>query len=434
MKQQGFDVGIMKPVQCGGDDTKFLLKGLSIKDPISEVNPFFAKDPLSPHSAFKRQSIVFDKKKVIKNLEKLRDHHDMLLVEGAGGLMVPITEQYFMSDLIRDLDLPVIIVARLGIGTINHTLMTIRQAQEDGLTIKGVVFCESQKGSSGIPEKTNPQIIGRLGNVPVLGIIPYLDKIDQQEVLRRCKPRMRLYHLEQDKISDKTELLTKWDKEYIWHPFTQMEEWLGEEPLVIDSACGSYLKDTKGNRYIDGVSSLWVNLHGHGHKIIDQQIKKQINKLSHSTMLGLSNTPAVKLAKKLVDITPKGLEKVFYSDNGSTAVEIAIKMAYQYWQNKGKTQKTQIVHLANSYHGDTLGSVSVGGIDLFHEVYKKLIFKTIKVDFPDCYRAPKGKQYPKYVFECVDKMEAMFEKSNGTIAALVVEPLVQGCRRNDSVA
>jgi adenosylmethionine---8-amino-7-oxononanoate aminotransferase len=206
--------------------------------------------------------------------------------------------------------------------------------------------------------------------------------------------------------------LKQWDKEYLWHPFTQMKDWVRDKPLIIDSANGIYLKDIDGNIYMDGVSSLWVNVHGHRHAHIDAALKKQIENLSHSTLLGLSNTPAIKLAQRLVKIAPRGLRKVFYSDNGSTAVEIAIKMAYQYWQNTGYLKKTHLVHLSNSYHGDTLGSVSVGGIDLFHKVYRKLIFKTITL---------KG-----HGWEAVEALEKLLERRGNSIAALVVEPLIQG--------
>jgi adenosylmethionine-8-amino-7-oxononanoate aminotransferase len=206
--------------------------------------------------------------------------------------------------------------------------------------------------------------------------------------------------------------LKQWDKEYIWHPFTQMKDWVRDEPLIIDSADGIYLKDIDGNIYMDGVSSLWVNVHGHRHEHIDAMVARQIDKLSHSTLLGLSNTPAIELAKRLVGIAPKGLRKVFYSDNGSTAVEIAIKMAYQYWQNTGAKKKTNLVHLSNSYHGDTLGSVSVGGIDLFHKVYRKLIFKTIALQ--------------GHGWEALEDLETLLKAQGHSIAALVVEPLVQG--------
>jgi adenosylmethionine-8-amino-7-oxononanoate aminotransferase len=159
------------------------------------------------------------------------------------------------------------------------------------------------------------------------------------------------------------------DKRYIWHPFTQMKEYLDEKPMIIECGEGSYLKDIEGNRYLDGVSSLWVNIHGHRRREIDQAIIEQIHKISHSTLLGLSNIPAIELAKKLVEVTPPGLDKVFYSDTGAAAVEIALKIAFQYWQQKSPefSCKTRFISLKNAYHGDTLGAASVGGIDLHHQ-------------------------------------------------------------------
>lgn len=212
--------------------------------------------------------------------------------------------------------------------------------------------------------------------------------------------------------TSKTALYKMWDKHCLWHPFTQMKDWLKDEPLIIERAKGVYLYDTQGKRYIDGVSSLWVNVHGHGHPHIDAALKRQISRLSHSTLLGLANAPAVELAAELIKIAPKGLAKVFYSDNGSTAVEIALKMAYQYWQNTGHASKRTLVHLSNSYHGDTLGSVSVGGIDLFHHVYRGLIFKTVGLKSQGV--------------DAVKEFEQLLKLKSKTIAALVVEPLVQG--------
>jgi adenosylmethionine---8-amino-7-oxononanoate aminotransferase len=204
--------------------------------------------------------------------------------------------------------------------------------------------------------------------------------------------------------------LKQLDRSFVWHPFTQMKEW--DDPLIIDRAKGVYLYDADGKKYIDGVSSLWVNVHGHSHPTIDRAVKQQIDKLSHSTLLGLANSPSVELAAELIKIAPKGLSKVFYSDNGSTAVEVALKMSYQYWQNTGRTKKRTLVHLSNSYHGDTLGSVSVGGIDIFHKVYRGLIFKT---------HALKGQG-----FDAVKEFEKYLKKNSNKTAALVVEPIVQG--------
>jgi adenosylmethionine-8-amino-7-oxononanoate aminotransferase len=222
--------------------------------------------------------------------------------------------------------------------------------------------------------------------------------------------------------------LAKKDKKYIWHPFTQMKDYEKSFPLVIEKGRGSYLYDTEGNRYIDGVSSLWVTVHGHRKKKIDDAIISQVKKISHSTLLGLSNVPAAELAEKLVKITPKGLSKVFYSDNGSTSVEIALKIAYQYWQQKSAKTKTKkkFVSLVNAYHGDTLGSVSVGGIDLFHQVYSPLLFKTFKADSPYCYRCPVKKDWPGCKLACLDSLEKILKKHSFEIAAMIIEPMVQG--------
>ncbi len=416
----------MKPVQCGGEDAQFLKRSLQLKTPLKKINPCFAEEPLSPHLAFARQKTTVDIPKILEAYRELQQEYDLLLIEGAGGLLVPLREDYSVADLIREMELEVIIVARLGLGTINHTLLTINQARAMGLNVKGVIFNTTSVGKLGIPERTNAEIIGRLGQVPVLGVMPRLEKLEVEEIRKSCASAFDFNLILQTQASTRWVDLKARDKKYLWHPFTQMKDWLNEEPLVIDEARGCYLKDVNGRRYLDGVSSLWVNVHGHRKKEIDEAIKAQVNRLSHSTLLGLSNAPAVELAEALVKIAPKGLAKVFYSDNGSTAVEVAVKIAYQFWQNIGRTRKSEIAHLSNAYHGDTLGSVSVGGIDLFHKVYRNLIFKTLQVEFPDFYRCPKGKSYPAYTEECLRGLEDLFEEKHDSIAAFVVEPIVQG--------
>ena len=215
-------------------------------------------------------------------------------------------------------------------------------------------------------------------------------------------------------------------RRYIWHPFTQMKDWEKEDPVIIERGRGIYLYDIEGNQYLDAVSSLWVNLHGHRKSALDNSVRTQLKKIAHSTLLGLTNIPAIQLAKKLVAIAPKGLVKVFYSDNGSTAVEIAIKMSLQYWQLKGKPKKARYLTLENDYHGDTIGSVSVGGIDFFHSRYKPLLFPVHKIGAPYCYRCFLGKTYPECKMACVDEVERVLEKHHEEIAAMVIEPLVQG--------
>lgn len=419
LKDQGLNVGVMKPVECGGNDAKSLKEFLQSTDLLEEINPYYAKEPCSPHIAFAQENRQVHKDKIISVFHKLRRRHDILLVEGAGGLMVPIRENYLIADLVKDLSAELIVVSRLGLGTINHTLLTIDKARAMGFSVAGVLFSQMQNKVSGIPEKTNPSAIKSFGKVAGLGIIPFFDAISEPAILKACKGKINLKPFLAKKSSSQTEQAAQDDKNFVWHPFTQMKDWLGDKPLVIERAEGCHLIDTDGRRYLDGVSSLWVTVHGHNHPVINAAVKEQIDRLEHSTLLGLSNVPSIKLAKKLISKAPSGLQKVFYSDNGSTAVEVAIKMAYQYWQNIGRVQKVKIVHLANSYHGDTLGSVSIGGMELFHKVYKNLTFPTVQIDFPDGYR---NLDFEK----ALSQMEKLFILSSDEIAVLVVEPLVQG--------
>ncbi|HXI83170.1 MAG TPA: adenosylmethionine--8-amino-7-oxononanoate transaminase [Verrucomicrobiae bacterium] len=194
------------------------------------------------------------------------------------------------------------------------------------------------------------------------------------------------------------------DHRFLWHPFTQMKDWLAEEPVIIESGEGAILRDTNGREYIDANSSIWTNLHGHRHPAITQAIKDQLDQIAHSSFLGLSNAPAIQLAEKLVNIAPRGLTRVFYSDDGSTAMEVAIKMALQYWQHQQQPQRTKFVAFADAYHGDTLGAVSLGGIDLFHATFKPLLFDVIRVK----------------------DMAQLRSVADSTLAAAVIEPMIQG--------
>ncbi len=221
--------------------------------------------------------------------------------------------------------------------------------------------------------------------------------------------------------------LISWDKKYVWHPFTQMRDWTADpDTLVIERGQGSYLIDSDGRRYLDGVSSLWCNTHGHRVPEIDRAVRKQLGKIAHSTYLGLANEPASILSKELIAIAPKGLTKVFYSDSGSEAVEIALKMAYQYWQLKGVKTRRTFLKFTNAYHGDTVGSVSVGGIQLFHDIFGPLLFKTFAAPAPYRYRDAFIGNEEAYTKFCADRVEKVLRKHRHKVAAIVLEPLVQG--------
>ena len=220
--------------------------------------------------------------------------------------------------------------------------------------------------------------------------------------------------------------LKELDHTYLWHPFTQMQEWMGEDPCIISQGDGHYLVDVHGRKYLDGVSSLWCNVHGHRKKEIDDAVKAQLDRIAHSTFLGLSHVPGIQLAKKLIDIAPTGLQRVFYSDSGATAVEIAMKMAVQYWQLKGKGKRTQIASLAESYHGDTVGSMSMGYSEIFHRFYKSLLFPVLRLTPPHVFRYYQGLDEGRALASAIKEAEEKLTRHKQTLAALVMEPLMQG--------
>lgn len=225
--------------------------------------------------------------------------------------------------------------------------------------------------------------------------------------------------------NDRTRTLRAADHATLWHPFTPMSVWLDDDAPVIERAEGFELIDTDGVRYIDGVSSLWVNVHGHSHPRIVDAIVEQTRRLQHSTFLGLTHPPAIELAERLIALAPGRLSRVFYSENGAAAAEVALKMAYSYWRNRGEA-RSRFVSIENGYHGDTLGAVSIGSIERFHETYRPLLFPGAAIPSPYCYRCPLGKTYPSCDIACADALEDLLAREWSSVAAVVVEPLVQG--------
>jgi adenosylmethionine---8-amino-7-oxononanoate aminotransferase len=222
------------------------------------------------------------------------------------------------------------------------------------------------------------------------------------------------------------EELKRLDHTYLWHPFTQMQEWLSEEPCIISQGEGHYLIDVNGRKYLDGVSSLWCNVHGHRKKELDDAIKTQLERIAHSTFLGLSHVTGIQLAAQLIEIAPKGLRRVFYSDSGATAVEIALKMAVQYWQLKGQTKRTRVASLAESYHGDTVGSMSVGYSETFHRFHKSLLFPVLRLTPPHVFRYFKRLSEEEALKSAIREAEEKLTQDKNSLAALIIEPLMQG--------
>ena len=213
----------------------------------------------------------------------------------------------------------------------------------------------------------------------------------------------------------------------IWYPFTQMQEFLDKSPLSIASASGCRLIDEQGNSYLDGVSSLWANIHGHQHPRINAALSDQLNRVAHSTMLGLTHPSGIELARRLVKITPENLTRVFYSDSGATAVEVALKMAYQYWQLKGETRRHIFLKLSDAYHGDTIGSASLGGIATIHKRFDRLLFDTVTVPSPHLYRHPFGDMNDEEATKKYFALTAeLIEEHADKACAFFIEPIIQG--------
>ncbi|MBT1070948.1 adenosylmethionine--8-amino-7-oxononanoate transaminase [Pelotalea chapellei] len=224
-----------------------------------------------------------------------------------------------------------------------------------------------------------------------------------------------------------TEQLRAWDKRHVWHPFTQMQDWEQDDAIVITRGEGSWLIDSDGKRYLDGVASMWTNVHGHCRKELNDALKDQVERLEHSTLLGLASEQSIILAQRLAQITPRGLTRFFYSDNGSTAMEVAVKMAFQYQVHRGRPERTRFITFRNAYHGDTLGAVSVGGIDIYHATFKPLMFETIQAAAPYCYRCELGCEGPETCdMLCLGALENIIREEGSTCAGLVIEPLLQG--------
>lgn len=216
------------------------------------------------------------------------------------------------------------------------------------------------------------------------------------------------------------------DFHHVWHPCTQHKDYETTPPVLVERAEGIYLYDRQGNRYMDVIASWWVNLFGHNHPRLNDALTRQLEKMAHVMFAGITHQPAIDLADTLVALSPAGLEKVFFSDNGSTAVEVALKMSLQYWQEKGEPEKVRFVYLKGGYHGETLGALSVCGLEIFREKFEKVLAGNLPVQGPDCFRCPFGLQRESCNAECFEPMEKALKENSATVAGVIIEPLVQG--------
>jgi adenosylmethionine-8-amino-7-oxononanoate aminotransferase len=231
--------------------------------------------------------------------------------------------------------------------------------------------------------------------------------------------------IDNPKITEKNKDLMRRDLAVLWHPCTQMKDHESYPLIPIKNGKGVWLHDFDGNRYIDAISSWWVNIFGHANPTINAALSEQANQLEHVIFAGFSHEPGIRLAERLVAMTPNGLDRVFYGDNGSSAIEIALKMSFHYWKNKGRPEKTEFVNLANSYHGETFGALAVGDVALYKETYEPLLMTCRTVESPDCFHREEQESWEEHTLRKFDSMRREIEQNHQTIAAVVIEPLIQ---------
>ncbi len=226
-------------------------------------------------------------------------------------------------------------------------------------------------------------------------------------------------------MNDTAEQLRQWDRAHVWHGFTQMAEY---EPLIMERGEGHTLIDVEGNVYLDAISSLWCNVHGHRHPLLDEAIRRQLDQVAHVTNLGASNPTTIRLARRLVELAPAGLQHVFFSDSGSTAVEVALKLALQFWQQceAPRPQRDKYIAFESAYHGDTIGGVSVGGVARFHELFRPLLFSPLRAPGPDMYRLPMGVTHASACAYYLEQLQALLQRHGDEVAAVILEPRIQG--------
>lgn len=403
-----FATSYFKPIQCGEPCDEDFIRSLCGKQVMVEPSTYFLKTPASPNRAAQKENIKIDIDQIDKDLQE-QQHSAFAVVEGAGGIAVPIDSDSAIIDIVVRSQLPAVVVASTRLGTINHTVLTVRALQQRGVSCLGIVLNgDSDEGLvSVLEEATGVKVLFQVPRWKELNtqVLDHFIKTDA-DFLGFLDHFASLYHQSLETQLDKWEAR---DKQVIWHPFTQ-HGIVKRHPVVKKGKGVSLWYDDQ--MVIDAISSWWVNLFGHCNPELSAAVSRQSFELEHVIFAGFSHQPAIQLAEKLVEQTNERncrLQKVFYSDNGSTSVEVALKMAYQYCQQSGQTQRNRFLALKGSYHGDTLGAMSVGEREGFNTVFNPLLFP---VDFVDPFE--------------LGQLQNVFAENGSKYAAVIVEPMVQG--------
>lgn len=404
------DADYFKPVQTGPESDAGMVARLTGLD-ASRIHPNAVRlaAPLSPNQAAELEGATLDIASI-----RLPATSRPLIVEGAGGALVPIAPGQDMAALIARTGLPVIVAAHSGLGTINHTLLTLEALTARGVEVAGVALL-------GEPNALNRRDIERLGGVPVVIELPWIDPLTR-ESLAAFVPALKLPGRTAHAGNGTPPDVIAMDRDHVWHPFTQAAT--APAPVQIVRGRGAKLFTADGRELLDLVSSWWVNPHGHAHPAIAGAIARQAATLEQVIFADFTHEPAARLAHELARLLPGNLSRVFYSDNGSTAVEAAVKMAHQYWRNQGRPERTRFAAFTGGYHGDTAGAMSVGLSSGFYKGFEPLTFKADFLPYPATWHDdPDIEERERNALAVIGNY---FGVHAGCVAALAIEPLVQG--------
>jgi adenosylmethionine-8-amino-7-oxononanoate aminotransferase len=372
----------------------------------------------SPFAAASAEARTVDVGALIAAVEAVKQQAgvDIVIVEGTGGLLVPLTATATVRDVARALDAEVVIVASTALGTINHTALSVESARNAGLRLLGVVMSDASGVDADFAAENASQIAAQC-DIAVLGVLPLCaEPGDVERLADAVAARIDLAPFLSDPEPERRAATVAADRAHVWHPFTQTAEWRDEQPLVIRSGSGCWLVDVNGDRYLDGIGSLWANVHGHAHPVLDRALHEQAGRIAHSTFLGQTHEPGALLAADLSRRLPAGLTRVFYSEAGAAAVEVALRVALLAQRYSGHPERARFASLADGYHGDTAGAVSVGRSEPFHRGLDPLLFDVLRLKSPHL----AGEQ------EALLDARDVFARNGEEVAALVIEPRIQG--------
>jgi adenosylmethionine-8-amino-7-oxononanoate aminotransferase len=423
LRAQGLNVDALKLVATGvtpgepGEDAELLARaaGRPARECVVETLTL-ARSPLAAAGA-ERRELALDTL-VDAVLARCGQGVDVMVVEGVGGILVPLTVQATIGAVFRRLDARTLIVGRTGLGTINHCALTVEACRGLGLRLLGIVLSEVEKIDPLFARENAAQVAAQCG-LPVYGLLSHsADTADVDALGRLVTSGVDIEALLRDarRDDDRRERMLEADRAHVWHPFTQTSEWLDEDPPMIRSGEGCWLIDEDGRRYLDGIASLWANVHGHAHPALDRALREQAGRIAHTTFLGQTHESGALLAQELVAVAPPRLTRVFYSEAGAAAVEVALRIALRAQQLQGRRRRLRFLSLDDAYHGDTAGAVSVGRSEPFHRGLDSLLFDVIRTPSPHV----AGEE------ESLAQLRSLAWSRGDQIAAFILEPRMQG--------